>query len=512
MACVIEIDAYTLPSGPVTTLRYSSGRGFTTRPTDTPGNVFIKPRLSQPLIARRDLFDRATTYGATGSNPGELRLINADGGLDSLLIGYAIAGRGLRAWIGTEGDPYPATWTQVLSGTVESVSAAGNEVVIKLADRLAELDKPVLPAAYLGDNALPAGLEGVAGDLKGQRKPRVLGQVFNISPPCVNTSRLIYQVSDQACSVSAVYDRGVALTAGAAYATRADLQATAPAAGQYRVYSGSEGAYLRLGSSPAGTLTCDAATSETRAAALAQSVLSGFGISPVSSADVAALNAANGAAVGMWVQGDTPVREVLDRLLGSIGAWYGFDRAGALRMARLEVPGGAPVAAIRDVTTLELLGTADSDKGHPAWRVRLGYAVNGTPQSDSELGGDKTSASDPVGGLARRAWLAEATRTATAENAGIKTAWPLAPELEFETCLAGEPAASVEAARRLALYTGRTLFQVRVPMSAALAAIEPGNCVTLQRARWGLSAGKLLRVIGVQVNFELNELTLRLWG
>jgi hypothetical protein len=60
-------------------------------------------------------------------------------------------------------------------------------------------------------------LEGTADDLLGQPKPKVMGSVFNVEPPLVNTSRLIYQIHDTSLLPGftlAAYDKRVALGAG----------------------------------------------------------------------------------------------------------------------------------------------------------------------------------------------------------------------------------------------------------------------------------------------------------
>ncbi|HXU04986.1 MAG TPA: hypothetical protein VN903_28695 [Polyangia bacterium] len=81
-------------------------------------------------------------------------------------------------------------------------------------------DYPYQTTKYAGSNVLPAGLEGVA-DLLGKPKPVCYGVVKNVPAPCVNTSKLIYQVSDSTInSVDAVYDRGIGLHVGLRYVTR----------------------------------------------------------------------------------------------------------------------------------------------------------------------------------------------------------------------------------------------------------------------------------------------------
>lgn len=500
---IVEIDAWQLPAGPLTTLRYSSGRGVTTRPSDVPPNALIAPRLGVPLLARRDLFSRATTYGRTESGPGELRLINLDGALDVLLTDFAIVGRSVRVYDGTEGDAFPSAWTLAARCVVESISDDGAELLLGLRDPLSLLDAPLLTVQYAGDNVAPAGVEGDSA-LKATLKPRIYGGVMNISPICVNAARLIYQLSDRAASVSAVYDRGVLLTAGAAYADAADMQANSPAAGQYRVCSSAAGCYVRLGSSPAGTVTADAATGETRAAALAQQVAADMGIASISGADVAALNAVSPAPVGVWCTDGAVALDVLDQLLGSVGAWYGFDRTNTLRMARLEAPAGSSYS-IPAVNVLEcrLLSTADSDQGVDAWRVALDYARNHTVQSDLAA-----SVSD-----ARRSWVAMESRQASETDAGVKTAWPTSPEIVASTALLNAADAQAEAARRLALYGRRRQYSVTARLATAdMLAVEPGQTVTLFYHRYGLSAGLALRVIGVEINRQFGEIKFRLWG
>ena len=496
MAVVIEIDLYTLPGGPLVTRRYTSGAPFKTRPTDSPPNTYIEARLADQVITRRDLFEKATTYGAVSPGVGEITLFNTDGALDDLA---GFSPREARLWwSAVDNAAFPSGWTPLAVWQCGRPVIGEAEVRLPLKDRMVKLDKPLLSAKYAGDNVAPGGLEGTAQDLKGQRKPRVIGRVLNISPPCVNTSRLIYQVSDRACSVTAVYDRGAGLTAGAAYAALADIQTTAPAAGQYRAYAGPEGTYIRLGSSPA-SLTADAQTTETRAAALAAQVATDMGLS-FAAADVSTLSAI-AAPVGVWATDDITAREVMEQLLGSIGAWFSCDAFGALRAGRLTAPDASGTAIppwrIKSVTVEP---TADEDGGMPVWRVTLGYARNNTLQDD-------------IAGLAadRAAWLAQEYRQATAEDAARKTAWPEASEHVADTALLAEADAIAEAQRRLALYTGRSVYSVLLETAPDTAALDIGQTVLLRYRRYGL-AGRLLRIIGLTHNHAIGETTLRLWG
>lgn len=500
MPALLDLTLYALPAGPLQRRLFTSGRSFTTRPTDAPANTVVASRLAGQLLARRDLVDRATTFGAIRPGRGQLTLINVDGALDSLALDYAP--REVRLWWSAEHDaPFPAGWQQIAVWQLERIVLAERELQLQLADGLTVLDQPALPAVYAGTNALPDGVEGTADDIKGQRKPRVLGSVLNIAPVLVNSARLIYQLSDQPCSVAAVYDGGLPLTAGAAYASLADLQATAPAAGQYRVYSGAEGAFIRLGAAAAKAVTADANGSETRAGRLAASLATAAGLTL---ADIAALDSVT-APVGLYLTGDVTALAAIGELLGSIGATASLDALGRLRLARLTAP-AVPLADIQpwQIKQLQLLGTDDADGGLPVWRVKIGYARNVTPQQRDALAGSVTPA--------RAAWLAEPQRYVEAVDSAVKAAWLQPPEQQADTCLLTRADAEAEAARRLALYSGRRLVQITVPMTPALAALDVGQTVRLFWPRYGLAGGKVLLLIGIVHDFSKNEAVFRLWG
>lgn len=469
-----------------------------------------EPRIKNPATLRRDCFAAGRTAGQSRVGYGALELVNNDGGLDDL-AGYGLDGRALTLILGTATPGAAPTWTTVMTGTVEQPEVSWDRILLRLRDRLAELDKPACPNTYAGSNSLPNGLEGVAGDLKGTRKPRLYGTVYNIAPPCVNTSRLIYQVSEQAINtVSAAYDRGAALTKGADYTSQNDMETNAPAAGNFRVWPA--GGCIRLGSTPAGMITCDAvqgaaAGNRTAAQILKQLALdAGIASGDISSADVTALDTANSAEVGIWLADET-VLQAMDAIAGSVGAWYGFDRLGDLRMARLEAPGGTPAATLTesDVVKIERVASNDEGRGVPAWRYTLGYQRYYSVQ-DSDLAGSVTDA--------RRAELRKQERTAEATDSAIKTAHLLASELTGSTLLIDATAAQTEATRRLNLYKAeRAMYSVRAGLDATtLAAIDLGCVVRLQVDRFGMSAGKDFRVIGFTADYRLSILDLTLWG
>ena len=73
----------------------------------------------------------------------------------------------------------------------------------------------------------------------------------------------------------------------------------------------------------------------------------GIAAGDVAAADVTALDSANAAELGLWIDGETQVRQALDRVLQSVGAYWYVDRGGDFRMRQLAAPSGTPVANLR---------------------------------------------------------------------------------------------------------------------------------------------------------------------
>lgn len=503
------------PSVPGVVAVYCASQGFVSKPTDIPANIYYDGRIQQPANVKRAVFSGSKTSGATTIGYGELVMVNNDGELDYLLD-YGFDGRAIVIELGivTPSDGGVPTWTTVLVGTMEQAEFSWDKVTIRVRDRQQDLSKPIQLTKYAGTNALPAGLEGVAGDLQGKPKPRLYGTAYNISAPCVNTAKLVYQVNDGAINaVPAVYDRGVALTVGANYATSALMLAATPAAGTY-ITCLAEGLF-RLGSSPVGLITCDPVEGATAAArSTAQIMLrmlldAGISSGDISAADVAALDAKNNAEIGYWAsqQSEQTFIAALDACAGSIGAWYGIDRTGIFRMGRIEAPTGTSVATLTplEIIKIDRVASQDPGRGIPAFKINLGYKRFYTVQG-TDLAGGVTDA--------RRSELSEEYRRVTSTDSNVKTPHLMATELTFDTLLIHAAAAQTESDRRLALYkVRRDPLECRVALDSALAAaIDLGAIVTVQVPRFGYAAGKKFNVIGVRTDLRGGMLDLTLWG
>lgn len=516
--------SYDLPGGGSGTYR-AAMLAYTTEPWETPANAFFAPRLIQPGSIQQELFSDSGKGGRGRVAAGEIRLANRDGGL-TWLIDAIVDRRPLTLRCGpSAGGVYPDDYAVVLTGSIDYIQEDGDTLILVVRDGAGDLDTAVCTSLYAGNNALPAGIEG-ADDLKGKQRPLLFGRCTNLAPILVNTSKLIYQVSAVACNVTAVYDGGVPLTRGSDYADQAAMESTAPGAGQYRVWQG--GGCLRLGSTPAKSLTADAAEGPTTASRRPGSLIqrlalaAGFSAARIAADDVAALDTAAAtllggdaaAECGIWLSDTTTALAAIDDVARSVGAWWACDRYGVLRIGMWPTT-TAPVLAL-DPTNIQSLARSlspDTKNGLPARRITVRYGRNRTTQSEGDLGGDKTSASDPVGGLARRAWLAAEWRDEVATVAGVEATYPSAPEIVRETVLQSQSGASAMAARLATIFGvrryGYQLVGFLSPDRAA--AMELGARVAVTWPRYNLAATPLW-VTGIDVDARTSRVTLSLWG
>jgi hypothetical protein len=551
-----EITAYVpalvSPANPTgtTVLRVASGLGYVTGSGAAPANTYYDARIKQPVDISRSMFDTASTRGLSRIGYGDLILDNLDGALDDW-IDYGFDGRNVTLYRAdlekTPAPQYSVDFTVAFYGTMELAEFANDVVTIKLRDRQYELKAPLQTTKYAGTNALPNGLEGVATDLKGKPKPICLGAPLNVPALCANTSRLIYQVHDGAVAdIVAVYDRGVSLTRGADYVSQVDMETTAPSAANYRVWPA--GGYFRLGSSPAGLVTCDPVEGSTAADRTAAQIFSrllnraaaanpntaskglsllttdtgltlvtdtGVSIqvsSEVSDADLIALDAANSSVLGYWTDAETTVGAVCDLVMGSVGAWWGVDLTGVFRAKVFTTPSGTAVARITPndlIKPLVRLAVNDPERGIPIYRstVRWGriYAVQST---------DLAAATSD----ARRAVVTQEWRESVSTDLTVQASHLFATELVEDSLLTVEANAIAESSRRLTLRKNQyDLFEAIVPMDATFGVVDLGDVVELAHPRYALSltgtdSGPLFRVLDVVPNAQANTVTLTLWG
>jgi hypothetical protein len=512
LVTLIEAVAFDPVIGSTRVLRFASGRGRMTGPTDTPAHTYFEPRLQQPVNFSRTLFSNARVTGGASIGAGEIVLNNADQALAGLRD-LGLDGRDITVRVGPQDAPYPGGFTTFLTGTAEQVEIGARTATIRLRDRLQLLSLPLQANRYAGSNVLPFGAEGTADDIKGQPKPLLYGRRYQVLPVQVNTAKLTYQLHDGVLqAVDAVYDMGVALAAGADYANLATLEAAAPAAGTYITCLAL--GLFRLGAAPAGRITADARGDNaggyvSKAGEIVQRLLTGrcsVAVGDLEAASFTALNTAAPGECGVFLTGETTRQQAIDLLLASAGAWLAPTRTGTWQVGQLVAPAGTPVATLTDVEILSLdsRATNDDTRGVPVWRVTVRYKPYGQAAA-ADIAGSVTAA--------RRAELLQPWRDTTASDPTIQAKHLLAQELLRETTLTNAADAAAEASRLLALHGVRRDFvQADIWLSESTAALDLGQVVRLVTPRLGYGAGRHFVVVGIALDGRRQRLTLDLWG
>lgn len=514
---LLELDGYT-DSAVYETRRYSMRHraGYRSLSTDSPPDTLYADRIISAGVISRTMFrDGASPASANPqADVGSVVVEVANlGDLDDDFADPAainFQGRPMRLLRVAPGAALASADT-VIRAVASMPEPKADRVVINGTDRLYELRTPHLTATYGGTNALPAGVDG-GPELAGKIIPRLWGKAFHIPAPCVNTTRGIYQVSGAAIlTVDAAYDKGAPYTQGADYTSQADMESTAPSSGEYRVWPA--GGMLRVGGALPTAFTCDAtadSTANSKCGTLLQRLAIERGISAddVSAAQVAALDAANGAVLGIWVNDGRTTLDIMDAVARTVGAAYGFDRLGVLGMLRVDDPVGAPVAVLAPWNVATLEGSPSSDQA-PTTQVRIRFARYYRPLAGPEV--------DVTVAAADRADLGEEWRVAEDGVTPSPNPYARTNTLQLDTLFAYQADAAAEAARRAALLGAphRMHWARGVQLDeSTLLDVDIGSVVELRWHRYGFSreVGTLRTVFGYTKNLAAGTADLLLWG
>lgn len=215
-------------------------------------------RYYQPLIKDSILLKHDISQTSDGIN---VRLINND---QNYLSDYLFHDYSLKIYIQADFSPASTAWYPFFIGECDSLTVKRFTVDIKAKSHFEVLTKSLNPAVFTG---VSTSFEGEV-EATDKTKPRLFGDVFNISPILLKANTLVYGCNwDYAgnraavTTISAVKDGGVALTldvaggVGGDFTTTALMDAYAPPAGQY-VTCLAEGT-IKLGSTPTFSVTMD---------------------------------------------------------------------------------------------------------------------------------------------------------------------------------------------------------------------------------------------------------------
>ena len=481
---------------------YLSDRGYVSKPSDSPPSTIWLPRVQAPLAIERSLPLTPDAPRRLAVQFGDILLNNADGYFDDLVTRFALDGRRVAVKVGAPSFGY-ADFKLLYDGTAQGWWLADdNSARIRLRDAAWSLEIPLQQNLYAGTGGLAGG-----ADLAGKPKPLAYGACGNVTAALVDPSALIYQVHDGAVqAIDAVYERGAAMTPAGDVA---DITAASVPAGNFKTQL--SGGYFRLGSTPQGQITADlrgdaaGGSYVESTGAIALRVLltrSGLSASALDGYLFDALAAQQPAPVDIFVGTEErpTVAEFLDRLLRGIGGWWGTGREGRIGCGRLVPATGDPQYAFgpNQILRLERLDLPETISP-PNWRRRVAWGRNWTVQT-SDIAGGVTAA--------RRAFLAEAYRVATAADAAVKAKHLLATDPDpVEGLFVNQADAEGEANRLLGIYSpDRQLLRATLKLPAFL--VELGAKVKLSWPRYGLANGKLGVAVGQGFNGARNEVQL----
>lgn len=496
----IVVEATVVIDGSGTTQTfYFSTSGFATKPTDTPANTYIAPRLKSAGTFRRELFSGARVTGAVRPSFGEIVLFNNDGGLDDWMS-YGVSGGKVTIRIGDEGAAYPAGYTIILIAYAQHMVADFSEIRLRLRDRLLLLDQPLITSSFAGTG----GLEGATA-MAGKLKQWVSSDPCWFPPILIDASSQLYFVQSTGTggtgSAFNVYEGGIAITRGADYPDASTCLSTSPAAGQARFWFGVGGAgpvYFRLGSVPTLDLRVNGFGYQTSGASWTFTAL----------ANLAGISGGSGGltAQAQYVDDNRTYREVMEDACLTTFGYFGMTRLDSFVSGVTAVPSGPPLYTFNQHNAKNWSKTPIQDMDAPVWSI----SANVGETYPSNLATGATAANKDY--VSRQPWWCAVSKT----DATIKTANP------------GAVAAVVEAKGRyfqnatdqntftagyLSRYgVRRDFYTCTVQLDSQTIALELHNNVEIKMPRFGMSAGKAMRIIIQQIDLDKREVTYGMWG
>lgn len=207
--------------------------------------------------------------------------------------------------------------------------------------------------------------------------------------------------------------------------------------------------------------------------------------------------------VGLYIDGKDKFVPTLDKLLNSIGGFWGFSREGKLGLGQLIDPSeGVSVLTLVSDDIIQG-GMSIKKRQLPRYKVTLGYQPYDEVQTAGELAGSVSE--DTV------ADLIEPFRLTISEDTGVLTTHLLAHESQvLPTQLADSTEADAEALRRRNLRDQlRSIYLIdnfSTPFS-----VELGDVITIDHDRFGFDGGVKATVVGYSESVTPPRIQLEAW-
>lgn len=445
---------------------YWSIGGYISGPSDTPANIEYEDSIKSFPSFSRSMSEAFT--GKTRQSYGDIRIFNMGGEKDDLLT-YAWNGREIKLLLGDR------SWSrddfrEILVGKIAEISSDSIDTLsLKIRDKGIVLDKQLTETTF------------TTGPSTNLLKPVCYGQCYKIEPVLEDHTTHKYRVHDGAVStISTVYDQGVSISF---------------------TPNTSDGSFT-LSAQPAGQITADvegatfvglAGGAPAYYNTIAQIIYdiivnrSDLSSSDVDTTNLSSFDSSFTQTVGFYTNDKTTLSVTLDKLVASVGGYWGFNRAGKLTLGQLDDPSaGTSVLTIGSDDIIER-GMSIKARTLPYFKVTLGHTPYFRTQTTTELAGsvDEEAIVD----------LGQPYRLEIDEDVGVKTANLLAIESPvFETLLTNQEEANGEATRRLGLFDSiRTVYFIDGFTSPFK--INIGDVITIDHNRFGFDGGQKAVVV-----------------
>lgn len=362
-------------------------------------------------------------------------------------------------------SPALASLSTMFIGLAGAWTASEDGVTVPINDASYWLDRPAQATTYAGSGTY----EGVAA-LATQRKPKMRGVTYNVTPVLIDPTNLIYQYNDGPGTIQALYERGAEVITFESDTT--DLYSGSTTSGKYRT-DNSRGMF-QLGATPQGQITVDAtgqfptAGSQTTLAAIARYLMTEDAAVPSSFVDTSVFTTMASSypyAGGIYIAPDTNIttRQAVAAVLSSFGAKLVTGRDGKLKPVVISASSftSAPAVALGTHNIISISAVAlPSALSPPPYRIRVAYQTNYTVQTD-------VSASATA---AHREFVARPERYAGAVSSAIQASYRRPNDLPpFGGLLSSQTDAQAVADAMLSVWAApRRLFAVTVPLDVAL--------------------------------------------
>lgn len=382
--------------GKVERVYFSSGKFVTntsvTPPTGAPildPHIAFEARLDRALYFERSIYSGGAIGGNSIPGFGTIEAINLDGYLDGF-NDYIWTKRPI--WVLLGGDKFSySDYGLIFTGLTDDVEVQDERLVIQMRDLKALFDVNIQPKTFAGSGSYEGGLE-----IKDKPKPKCYGRCLNISPievGKINGYRTFVfndgAVAPYDADIHQVFDRGVALT----------YVASNPASGQWTLDTAH--AAIIIGGDPDGPITANVLGDATGSfvddvAGIVQRIVTScpsdepvLSASDIDSANITAFRALTlgsqvleDVPIGIYVEEQATITDVLDRIMNSVGGFFGFTREGKFDIGRFVAPKVTPDFVIEKAEILDLTKETTNPR---LSSLEITYAPLWTTLSESDL-------------------------------------------------------------------------------------------------------------------------------